>query len=113
MPHITRKASHHFKKGLTFSENVFKENRNLYNSLNFSGNIFQMRRIKKKKPCTLKKKKASRQLSHCAKRHLARPPLLVDNTILRKTQFLGFLGIFIEKKPILSKKSNQSLSLGL
>jgi hypothetical protein len=31
MPHITRKASHHFQKGLNFSENIFKMPRILKN----------------------------------------------------------------------------------
>jgi hypothetical protein len=51
MPHNTGKASHHFKKGLHFSENAFKKNRNLYKSPNFSENIFKMPRIlKNEKP---------------------------------------------------------------
>jgi hypothetical protein len=58
MPQITGKASHHFKKGLNFSGNAFKRNRNLYKSLNFSENIFKMPRIlKNKNPRILKKKK--------------------------------------------------------
>jgi hypothetical protein len=52
MPHFTGKASHHFKKGLNFSGNAFKKNRNLYKSLNFSEIVFKMPRI-------LKIKKAS------------------------------------------------------
>jgi hypothetical protein len=42
MPHITGKASHHFKKGLNFSENYFKKNGNLYKRINFSENIFKI-----------------------------------------------------------------------
>jgi hypothetical protein len=42
MPHITRNASHHFKKDLNFSGNAFKKNRNVNKSLNPSENIFKI-----------------------------------------------------------------------
>jgi hypothetical protein len=37
MPHITGKASHHFEKGLNFSENIFKMPRILHSQKKPSG----------------------------------------------------------------------------
>jgi hypothetical protein len=51
MPHITGKASHHFKKGLNFSENAFKKKISLKISLKCHEFLkTKKHRILKKKP---------------------------------------------------------------
>jgi hypothetical protein len=45
----------HYKKSFNFSENVFKNNRNLLKSLKFSENIFKMPRILKNSSHSQKK----------------------------------------------------------
>jgi hypothetical protein len=63
MPHITGKASHHYKKGLNFSGNALKKIK-IFASISLKISLKCHEFLKTKKPRILKKK-ASWQLLHC------------------------------------------------